>query len=66
MITKKQLLQALSVLEDDAEIIAVFQGKYSIKYPSVVEGVNIIFTDNTLKASLMVKEVLEEEEKAAA
>ena len=36
--TKKQLLQALSIVEEDAEVTAIFQGKYSTRYPALVNG----------------------------
>ena len=45
--TKKQLLQALSIVEEDAEVTAIFQGKYSTRYPALVNGINIVFINRT-------------------
>ena len=42
--TKKQLLQALSIVEEDAEVTAIFQGKYLTRYPALVNGINIVLT----------------------
>lgn len=66
MMTKKQLLQALSLLNEEDQINAVFQGKYSTKYPADVRGVNIVFENNAPKASLLLHEIVEEDESKRA
>lgn len=63
--TKKQLLKALSLVEDDAVIVAVFEGKYFTKHKAALYGVNIVLDNDQLNASLLVHEMLEDEEKAA-
>ena len=55
--TKKQLLQALSIVEEDAEVTAIFQGKYSTRYPAF----NIVFINSTPQAELLLSEVVHEE-----
>ena len=52
--TKKQLLQALSIVEEDAEVTAIFQGKYSTRYPALVNGINIVFINSTPQAELLL------------
>lgn len=64
MMTKKQLLKALSLIDDDAVVVATFEGKYSTKYKASLYGVNILLDDDKLKASLLVHEDLDEEKAA--
>ena len=59
--TKKQLLQALSIVEEDAEVTAIFQGKYSTRYPALVNGINIVFINSTPQAELLLSELVNEE-----
>ena len=59
--TKKQLLQALSIVEEDAEVTAIFQGKYSTSYPAFVYGFIIVFINSAPQAELLLSEVVNEE-----
>ena len=43
MMTKKQLIQALSVLQDEDQVMACYKGKYTSEIDSCVTGVKIIF-----------------------
>ena len=59
--TKKQLLQALSIVEEDAEVTAIFLGIYLTRYPALVNGINIVFINSTPQAELLLSEVGHEE-----
>ena len=65
MMTKKQLLQALSILNEDDVVTAQFHSKYSV-YPADVRGVNIEFKNNVPQALLLMNEILDDEDKEAA
>ena len=65
MITKKQLLKALSILDDEDMVIALYKGTYGGAHQSYVNGVKIVFEDGDPKALILVKELDAEELKAA-
>ena len=61
MMTKKQLMQALAILEDDDTVLAVYKGKYTAEIDSWVSGVKIMFKGNSPKAVIMVNELDEDD-----
>jgi len=61
MMTKKQILQALSILNDNDEVAVVFQDKYDSKHIASTNGVSITFSNNSTKLSIVTKELTEEE-----
>ena len=65
MITKKQLLKALSILDDEDMVMALYKGTYGGEYQSYVNGVKIVFEDGDPKALILVKELDAEELKAS-
>ena len=65
MITKKQLLKALSILDDEDMVMALYKGNYCGEYQSYVNGVKIVFENGDPKALILVKELDAEELKAA-
>ena len=65
MITKKQLLKALSILDDEDMVMALYKGNYDGEYQSYVNGVKIVFENGDPKALILVKELDAEELKAA-
>ena len=65
MITKKQLLKALSILDDEDMVMALYKGNYGVEYQSYVNGVKIVFENGDPKALILVKELDAEELKAA-
>ena len=55
--TKKQLMQALAILEEDDVLLAVYKGKYTGEVDSQVTGVKIMFKGESPKAIILVNEV---------
>lgn len=64
--TKKQLIQALTILDDESKVYAVFNGKYSSRYDAFVTGVEIKFKGDFPEAIIVLNEVSEEELRKAA
>ena len=57
MMTKKQLIQAIGILNDDDVILAaVNKGKYSGDSEAYVSGVKIIFKQDFPQAIILVNE----------
>ena len=59
--TVLQKTATLLDVEEDAEVTAIFQGKYSTRYPALVNGINIVFINSTPQAELLLSEVVHEE-----
>lgn len=64
--TKKQLLQALSIVDDDTNISAVFNGRYANDYEAQIVGVKITFKENAVETILLINEVESSEISKAA
>lgn len=60
MMTKKQLIQALAILDEEDKVFAVYKGKYTSEVDSWVTGVKIMFNDDSPKAVIIVNEMDED------
>jgi hypothetical protein len=61
MMTKKQLIQALSVLQDEDQVMACYKGKYTSEIDSCVTGVKIIFKQDLPQVIILVAEMDDED-----
>lgn len=66
MMTKKQLLQALSIVDEDASIYALFKGRYANDYEAQIVGVKITFKENVVETILLINELESSEISKAA
>lgn len=58
--TKKQLIQALSILNDEDKVLAVYKGKYTSEIDSKVTGIKIMFNEELPHAVIIVNELDED------
>lgn len=66
MMTKKQLVSALSAVDDDTEISVVFRTSYRSRYDATINSLNVYFTSEGIKTELFVEETKDEQSREAA